>query len=78
MYQEAEFLLARSSALASCMQSTKGRIVLFRPDKNAERLAAGAARLSMPAVPEQQFVEAVKSLVAANRDWVGAGAVVHG
>lgn len=51
-------------------QSAKGRIVLFRPDKNAERFAAGAERLSMPKVPEQQFVDAVQSLVSANRDWV--------
>mmetsp|Transcript_12485 Transcript_12485/g.26921 ORF Transcript_12485/g.26921 Transcript_12485/m.26921 type:complete len:391 (-) Transcript_12485:1463-2635(-) len=51
-------------------QSTKGRIVLFRPDKNAERFKNGAHRLSMPAVPEQQFVDAVKAVVAENRDWV--------
>ncbi|GAX81244.1 hypothetical protein CEUSTIGMA_g8676.t1 [Chlamydomonas eustigma] len=47
-----------------------GRIVIFRPDKNAERFAAGAQRLSMPVVPEAQFVNAVKSVVASNADWV--------
>lgn len=51
-------------------QSAKGRIVLFRPDKNAERFTAGAGRLSMPAVPVDKFVNAVESLVSANRDWV--------
>lgn len=51
-------------------ESAKGRIVLFRPDKNAERIKAGAERLSMPPIPESKFVEAVKSLVRANRDWV--------
>ena len=51
-------------------ESAKGRIVLFRPDKNAERFAAGAERLSMPPVPEAQFVGAVQSLVSANKDWV--------
>jgi branched-subunit amino acid aminotransferase/4-amino-4-deoxychorismate lyase len=45
-------------------RSAKGRVVLFRPDKNAERFAAGAARMSMPAVPQDMFVEAVKSVVA--------------
>jgi branched-chain amino acid aminotransferase len=47
-----------------------GRIVIFRPDKNAERFAAGAQRLSMPVVPEAQFISAVKSVVASNADWV--------
>lgn len=46
------------------------RIVVFRPDKNAERFHNGALRLSMPPVPEQQFVEAVKATVSANKDWV--------
>lgn len=53
-------------------ESAKGRVVIFRPDKNAERLKAGALRLSMPPVPEAQFVSAVQSLVSANKDWVGA------
>lgn len=51
-------------------ESAKGRIVLFRPDRNAERIKAGAERLSMPPIPEGKFVDAVKSLVRANRDWV--------
>lgn len=53
-------------------ESVKGRIVLFRPDKNAERIKAGALRLSMPPVPEAQFVSAVQSLVSANKDWVSS------
>ncbi|GIL67686.1 hypothetical protein Vafri_21024 [Volvox africanus] len=51
-------------------ESAKGRVVVFRPDQNAARFKAGAARMSMPAVPEEQFVEAVKSTVAANLDYV--------
>ncbi|GIL58014.1 hypothetical protein Vafri_13215 [Volvox africanus] len=51
-------------------ESAKGRVVVFRPDQNAARFKAGAARMSMPAVPEHQFVEAVKSTVAANLDYV--------
>lgn len=47
-----------------------GDIVLFRPDRNAARLAAGAARLSMPPLPEHQFVEAVADTVRANADYV--------
>jgi branched-chain amino acid aminotransferase len=51
-------------------RSAKDRIVIFRPDKNAERMHAGALRLSMPPLPEEQFVEAVKSVVRANADYV--------
>ena len=53
-------------------ESVKGRIVIFRPDKNAERMKNGAGRLSMPAVSEQQFVDAVKAVVSANKDFVSS------
>jgi branched-chain amino acid aminotransferase len=55
-----------------------GRVVLFRPDANAARMAAGAARLSMPPVPAERFVKAVRDTVAANAAWVpppGRGAL---
>lgn len=54
--------------------SAKGRVVLFRPDQNAARMKAGALRLSMPPVPEDQFVEAVKNTVRANEDFVSTRA----
>ena len=47
-----------------------GDIVLFRPDQNAARLAAGAQRLSMPPVPEELFVRAVEETVRANAGFV--------
>lgn len=53
-------------------ESAKGRIVIFRPDKNAERFGNGAIRMSMPPVPADMFVEAVKSIVASNSDYVSA------
>ena len=40
--------------------------VSCRPDRNAARIAAGAARLSMPPFPEARFVEAVAETVKAN------------
>ena len=40
-----------------------GRIVCFRPDLNAERMAQSAARLEMPVYPEDKFVEAVVETV---------------
>ena len=48
-----------------------GDIVLFRPDQNAARLAAGAQRLSMPPVPEELFVRAVMTSEAAQPPFVG-------
>ena len=57
-----------------------GRIVTFRPDLNAKRLADSARRLEMPAYPEDKFIEAVEKVVAANADFVppyGSGATMY-
>ena len=57
-----------------------GRIVCFRPDLNAQRMADSAERLCMPVFPQDRFVEAVKQVVAANADWVppfGSGATLY-
>ena len=57
-----------------------GRIVTFRPDLNAQRMADSARRLEMPAFPEDKFIEAVDAVVAANADFVppyGSGATMY-
>ena len=57
-----------------------GRIVTFRPDLNASRLAASAKRLEMPVFPEDRFVEAVTKVVEANAAYVppfGSGAALY-
>jgi branched-chain amino acid aminotransferase len=46
-----------------------GTLALFRPDQNARRFNASARRLAMPELPEEAFVEAVRQLVLADRDW---------
>ena len=51
-------------------RSAKDRIVLFRPQQNAARMAEGAARLAMPAPPADLFVGAVQELVRDNQDFV--------
>lgn len=59
-------------------RTQEGRIVLFRPEMNARRLASGAERLMMPPVPEDLFLRMVTAAVRANADWVpplGAGAL---
>ena len=57
-----------------------GRIVTFRPDLNASRLADSARRLEMPVFPEERFIEAVEQVVAANAAFVppyGSGATLY-
>lgn len=47
-----------------------GRIVCFRPDLNAKRLADSCVRMKMPPVSEEKFLEAVKEVVLANKDLI--------
>ena len=57
-----------------------GRIVCFRPDMNAARLADSCRRMQMPVFPEDKFVEAVVETVKANAEWVppyGSGASLY-
>ena len=57
-----------------------GRIVTFRPDLNAKRMADSARRLQMPVFPEDRFVEAVVETVKANGAYVppfGSGATLY-
>ena len=51
-------------------RSPHDTILLFRPDKNAARLNRSAARMCMPAVDEAMFLNAIKTVVATDRDWV--------
>lgn len=51
-------------------QQPGGGIALFRPEANAARFNASARRLAMPELPEDIFVESVRQLVAADRDWL--------
>ncbi|KAL5787943.1 hypothetical protein ACOSP7_004892 [Xanthoceras sorbifolium] len=46
------------------------RILLFRPEENALRMKMGAERMCMPSPTVDQFVDAVKQTVYANRHWV--------
>ena len=57
-----------------------GRIVCFRPDLNAARMADSCRRMRMPVFPEDKFVEAVMEVVKANAHWVppyGSGASLY-
>jgi len=52
------------------LEAKKGDIVLFRPDKNADRLNESAKRLLMPSFDKERFIEAVKEVVKANKEYV--------
>ena len=57
-----------------------GRILLFRPELNAQRMAITAERLSMPVVPEELFLHGVMEAVRANQSWIppyGSGASLY-
>ena len=47
-----------------------GSIATFRPDQNAARFANSAARLAMPALPADTFVDSLAALVEVDRTWV--------
>ncbi len=49
-----------------------GSVALFRPDRNAARLNRSARRMSMPELPVELQLEAMRRLVAVDRDWVPA------
>ncbi len=57
-----------------------GRIVVFRPDLNAQRMEDSCKRLEMPVFPKDKFIEAVCQVVKANTDFVppyGTGATLY-
>ena len=54
-------------------RTAEGKIQLFRPIENAKRMNRSAARFSMPDIPEEDFVQAVKALVDVESEWVPKG-----
>ncbi len=47
-----------------------GEILMFRPEENAKRFNISAERMCMPEVPVPMFMEALKSLLDIDRNWV--------
>jgi branched-chain amino acid aminotransferase len=48
-------------------------IALFRPEQNARRFQASAARMAMPELPESVFLQAVDELVKIDAAWIPEG-----
>jgi branched-chain amino acid aminotransferase len=61
-------------------ETVDGRIVVFRPDENANRMKSSCKRMYMPEFPVDKFIEATKKVVAANARFVppyGTGASLY-
>lgn len=51
-------------------RSDDGKVLLFRPDKNIERANNTNRRICIPEVPEDLFLEAIKTVVKVDEAWV--------
>ena len=51
-----------------------GSIWTFRPSANGERLQRSAARLALPQLPVDEFVESLRQLIALDHAWVPSAA----
>lgn len=51
-------------------RSADNTIQLFRPDCNAQRMQDSCDRLCIPQIPAKDFIQAVKTLVEVDKDWV--------
>lgn len=61
-------------------RTKEGKLQLFRPDQNAERLQRTAERLLMAQVPTDLFIKACRQVVKANVDYVppyGTGGTLY-
>ncbi|HEV8550299.1 MAG TPA: branched-chain amino acid aminotransferase [Polyangiaceae bacterium] len=55
-------------------RQANGGIATFRPEANARRFNQSAARMAMPALPVERFVEAADVLIRMEEKWVPSGA----
>lgn len=61
-------------------RTVDGKVVCFRPDLNAQRMADTCERLEMAVFPQDRFIDAVEKVVKANLDFVppyGSGASLY-
>lgn len=78
----ASTVLHYGQAIFEGLKAYKGKqdqVFLFRPQDNLERMNRGAVRMSMPRVPVDQVLKALKALVYLDRDWIpqGDGATLY-
>lgn len=51
-------------------RGSKGEVLLFRPEQNAQRFQNSAYRLSMPILPESLFLGAIENLLRVDQEWL--------
>ncbi|NTU20460.1 branched-chain amino acid aminotransferase [Brevibacillus sp. HB1.2] len=51
-------------------RNEEGKVSLFRPDQNFKRMNRSLERMSMPLIDEDFMVEALKQLVAVDKEWI--------
>ena len=54
-------------------KDTEGRVFLFRPLDNQKRINISAKRLAIPELPEEYFMEGLKTLIKLDSDWIPTG-----
>ncbi|MDB9964494.1 branched-chain amino acid aminotransferase [Vicingaceae bacterium] len=50
-----------------------GEVFIFRADENFKRLNSSAARMSMPEIPEDIFMDGLMQLIELDKDWIPVG-----
>lgn len=50
--------------------SPKGEVLVFRPYDNWRRMNISAERMSMPLIPEELFIESLRTLLELDRKWI--------
>ena len=51
-------------------KSKENNVLLFRPDKNFERINNSAKRLSIPQIPHNVFIDGLKELIKTDKNWI--------
>lgn len=51
-------------------RSEQDEIILFRPEKNGERVNVTNDRICLPQLPVEDFVQSIKALIAVDKEWV--------
>jgi branched-chain amino acid aminotransferase len=54
-------------------RNQEGEILIFRPNKNAERFNKSAERMCMPQIPEDIFINSIEELLSVDKAWVPEG-----
>ncbi len=54
-------------------KAENGDVLLFRPEKNGERVNITNDRLCIPELPVEDFIEAIEAIVRMDKDWIPSG-----